>query len=192
MPAWRAVIDQHACPLATISGPDGVGSVMRGSPTVFINGQMATRMGDVVIEKPGLAMGPVNPIVMGCPTVIIGEVGMGGVANPLGLGLMKAKAMAAGYVLLADPQTLLSSVIKKPESDEKEWIGIRLVNENGEPYEDEELHGTLTDGDRPETEIGSGHYFAAIPGGSCKFSFPKFYDDAKNWKPPVDEDGEGE
>jgi uncharacterized Zn-binding protein involved in type VI secretion len=61
------------CPLASVTGPDGVGSVITGSPTVLINGQMACRMGDIVIEKPGLAMGPVNPIVMGCPTVIIGE-----------------------------------------------------------------------------------------------------------------------
>jgi uncharacterized Zn-binding protein involved in type VI secretion len=55
-----------------VTGADGVGSVMEGSPTVFINGQMACRVGDIVMEKPGLAMGPVNPIVMGCPTVIIG------------------------------------------------------------------------------------------------------------------------
>lgn len=71
-PAWRAEIDQHMCPAVNVTGADGVGSVMEGSPTVFINGQMACRVGDIVMEKPGLAMGPVNPIVMGCPTVIIG------------------------------------------------------------------------------------------------------------------------
>ena len=79
LPAWRAMIDQHACPAVSVTGPDGVGSVMMGSPTVFINGLMAVRMGDIVVEKPGLALGPADPIVMGCPTVIIGEVGMGGV-----------------------------------------------------------------------------------------------------------------
>jgi uncharacterized Zn-binding protein involved in type VI secretion len=72
MPAWRASIDQHACPAASISGADGVGSVMMGSPTVLINGQMACRQGDIVVEVPGLAMGPANPIILGCPTVIIG------------------------------------------------------------------------------------------------------------------------
>ena len=72
LPAWRAVIDQHACPLASISGPDGVGNVVMGSPTVFIDNQMACRQGDIVVEKPGLAMGPMNPITMGCPTVLIG------------------------------------------------------------------------------------------------------------------------
>src|SRR6201993_5113897 len=78
MPAWRTMVDQHACPMANITGPDGVGNVMMGSPTVMINSQMACRLGDIVVEKPGLAMGPMNPIVMGCPTVIIGEGGMGG------------------------------------------------------------------------------------------------------------------
>jgi len=72
-PAWRAEIDQHACPAVSITGADGVGSVMMGSPTVLINGMMACRMGDIVIEKPGLAMGPANPILMGCPTVMIGD-----------------------------------------------------------------------------------------------------------------------
>jgi uncharacterized Zn-binding protein involved in type VI secretion len=77
LPAWRAIIDQHACPAVSISGADGIGCVLLGSPTVLINNMMACRLGDIVVEKPGLAMGPVNPIVMGEPTVIIGEVGMG-------------------------------------------------------------------------------------------------------------------
>ncbi len=77
LPAWRAMIDQHACPAVSISGADGVGSVLMGSPTVLINNMMACRLGDIVVEKPGLAMGPVNPIIMGEPTVMIGEVGMG-------------------------------------------------------------------------------------------------------------------
>lgn len=72
LPAWRALIDQHACPAVSVTGPDGVGSVLLGSPTVLINEQMAVRMGDIVVEKPGLALGPANPIVMGCPTVLIG------------------------------------------------------------------------------------------------------------------------
>lgn len=71
-PAWRAMIDQHACPAVSISGADGVGSVMVGSPTVIINNIMACRLGDIVLEKPGLAMGPANPIVMGEMTAMIG------------------------------------------------------------------------------------------------------------------------
>lgn len=76
------MIDQHACPAVSITGADGVGSVMMGSPTVLINNMMACRMGDIVVEKPGLAMGPANPIILGEPTVMVGEVGMGSPVIP--------------------------------------------------------------------------------------------------------------
>ena len=79
LPAWRTIIDQHACPAVSISGPDGVGMVMMGSPTVLINNQMACRLGDIVVEIPGLAMGPADPIVMGEMTVMIGIPGQGSV-----------------------------------------------------------------------------------------------------------------
>lgn len=97
MPAWRVDIDQHACPMTSPAGPDGVGSVMMGSPTVFINGQMATRMGDVVIEKPGLGMGPFNPIVGGCGTVMIGDVGMGGLGSPFAAMLASAVSSSCAF-----------------------------------------------------------------------------------------------
>jgi len=72
LPAWRALIDQHACPAVSISGADGVGMVMMGSTTVLIDFMPACRLGDIVVEVPGLAMGPMNPIIMGEMTVIIG------------------------------------------------------------------------------------------------------------------------
>lgn len=79
LPAWRAMIDQHACPAVSITGPDGVGMVMMGSPTVLINNMMACRMGDIVVEIPGLALGPADPIIMGEMTVMIGIPGQGSV-----------------------------------------------------------------------------------------------------------------
>jgi uncharacterized Zn-binding protein involved in type VI secretion len=96
LPAWRAMIDQHACPAVSISGADGVGSVLMGSPTVLINNMMACRLGDIVVEKPGLAMGPANPIVMGEPTVMIGEVGMGSpvIVTPVPPLVLLGQAMA--------------------------------------------------------------------------------------------------
>jgi uncharacterized Zn-binding protein involved in type VI secretion len=54
LPAWRTIIDQHACPAASITCADGVGNVIMGSPTVLINNQMACRIQDIVVEKPGL------------------------------------------------------------------------------------------------------------------------------------------
>jgi uncharacterized Zn-binding protein involved in type VI secretion len=188
MPAWRAMIDQHACPAVSITGPDGIGSVMVGSPTVMINNMMACRMGDIVIEKPGLALGPANPIVMGCPTVIIGDVGMGGAFSPFAGAMAAAKASAAAYCQPEPPQQVLGDEIPSqsgdPSSKKKlEWIGIQLVNELGVPYATDELHGLTTDGDQHQTAISGGLHFTQIPGGTCTFNFPKFYDDMKNWKP---------
>jgi uncharacterized Zn-binding protein involved in type VI secretion len=54
LPAGRTIIDQHACPAASITCADGVGNVIMGSPTVLINNQMACRIQDIVVEKPGL------------------------------------------------------------------------------------------------------------------------------------------
>jgi uncharacterized Zn-binding protein involved in type VI secretion len=68
MPAWRALVDFHGCPIVKVLVPDVGGVVMVGSPTVLIEFQMACRVMDMVVEIPG---GP-NPIAMGCPTVIIG------------------------------------------------------------------------------------------------------------------------
>ena len=71
-PAWRAIVDQHACAAVSITGADGIGSVLVGSLTVYVNMQQACRMGDIVVEKPGSVLGPMNPIVQGCMTVLIG------------------------------------------------------------------------------------------------------------------------
>lgn len=74
LPAWRANLDFHACPVVKGVVPDVGGMVVMGSPTVFINFMMACRSGDMVVEIPG---GP-NSIVMGCPTVMIGPSAGGG------------------------------------------------------------------------------------------------------------------
>ena len=75
LPAWRILMDFHACPIVKGVVPDVGGMVMMGSPTVLINDMMACRVGDIVVEIPG---GP-NPIAMGCMTVMIGVAGMAGV-----------------------------------------------------------------------------------------------------------------
>jgi len=66
-PAWRAVVDVHACPLVNGVQPHVGGNVPVGSLTVLINGMSAVRQGDKVVE----AGGP-NAIAMGLPTVMIG------------------------------------------------------------------------------------------------------------------------
>jgi len=72
LPAWRTLMDTHICLAISVSGADGPGTVLVGSPTVMINNMQACRVMDIVVEVPGLAMGPMDPIAMGCPTVEIG------------------------------------------------------------------------------------------------------------------------
>jgi uncharacterized Zn-binding protein involved in type VI secretion len=67
MPAWRATMDFHACPLVTGTVPHVGGVVAMGSATVLINNLPAARQGDIIVES-----GPPNTIAMGCPTVLIG------------------------------------------------------------------------------------------------------------------------
>ena len=121
-PAWRTLIDQHACPAVNVSGADGLGSVMKGSATVLINNQMSCRVGDIIVEKPGLAMGPANPIAMGCPTVMIGEMGPPAPAALGGAALSAAMAAAAG-TLVENPAMTSQAYSLQEAADE----GVPLV-----------------------------------------------------------------
>lgn len=67
MPAWRATVDFHVCPLASGPVPHVGGVVTTGSASVLINGVPAARLGDTIAES-----GPPNTIVSGCSTVIVG------------------------------------------------------------------------------------------------------------------------
>lgn len=74
-----------------------------GSPTVFIGGKMAARMGDPTAHG--------GVITVGFPTVLIGEVGMGGAApsppKPPGLGALLNDAVeAVKSAVAAQIQTL--------------------------------------------------------------------------------------
>ncbi len=67
LPAYRAVVDFHACPATTGGDPHVGGVVQGGSGTVLINGVPAVRQGDAIVES-----GPPNTVVGGESTVIIG------------------------------------------------------------------------------------------------------------------------
>jgi uncharacterized Zn-binding protein involved in type VI secretion len=75
----------HICALPWPLPPHGPGVVIDGSPTVMIENCPACRLGDTIIE----AIGPPNKIMMGCPTVIIGDSGGGG-ANGAAPGVFDA------------------------------------------------------------------------------------------------------
>jgi uncharacterized Zn-binding protein involved in type VI secretion len=79
-PAWR-VGDTHTCPLVNLPPPAGVGgphatgvTMPPGAITVFIGGKPAAGMGDIVMEATAIPppLPPVNNIMMGAPTVMVG------------------------------------------------------------------------------------------------------------------------
>lgn len=89
LPAWRTMVDTHACAVPT-PAPHGPEKIYLGSTTVLINEQMACRMGDIL-----QGMGPPNLVMMGSETVIIGDVGFG-IAK---LGFQEAFAAASRGLL---------------------------------------------------------------------------------------------
>src|SRR5277367_3615171 len=89
LPAWRTLMDIHACLAVSISGADGPGTVLVGSFTVMINSMMACRVMDIVVEVPGMAMGPMDPIAMGCQNVEIGGPSVPGLTIALVLQILQ-------------------------------------------------------------------------------------------------------
>jgi uncharacterized Zn-binding protein involved in type VI secretion len=204
MPAWRALIDTHACPAVSITGADGVGMVMMGSPTVLINYMMACRMGDIVVEVPGLALGPANPIIMGCPTVMIGDVGMGS-PGPATMGAMaaalggstataahslaQASQEGSGLVRIAG-NPLLGEAIggdgqdagDASQSQKKVWVEIELVDQDGKAVPNELYSIQLPDGTVSEGSTDS-NGLARVDGidpGDCQITFPSL--DQRSWE----------
>lgn len=120
MPAWRTLMDFHACPVVKGIIPDVGGVVLMGSPTVFINFMMACRISDMVVEIPG---GP-NAIAIGCPTVFIGSGGGGGGAAGGGGGGeeepesdgVTVQGKASGDLLTAGAEANAGIVVNKEQA----------------------------------------------------------------------------
>ena len=70
MPAWRAGIDVHACPVSEGNKPHVGGVVFKGSSRVTINGQPAARRGDTISEP---SASKDNSITSGYDKVQIGD-----------------------------------------------------------------------------------------------------------------------
>ncbi len=73
--------------MATCVGPPD--AIVKGSLTVLVGYQPAARLGDMTAHG-GL-------IVLGCPTVIIGDVGMGGGGAPQAAVMVKAAVQGAPF-----------------------------------------------------------------------------------------------
>ena len=122
MPAAR-LGDMHVCPMMTPAVPPIPhvgGPVALGSTGVLIGGMPAARMGDMLV-----CVGPPDSIVMGCPTVLIGEVGgsAGGGGGGGGGGTAAAQTSAA------TAQFDNSETVTK----EEHWVEFQFVDKAGNP-----------------------------------------------------------
>jgi len=126
-PAWRTLVDFHACPM--IYPPPHVGGVvMKGAYNVLINFQMACRMGDIVVEIPG---GP-NPIASGCPSVMIGEMGSGAGGAAAGKPHDWLDIDAEGNLLTAEAEANLGIEYKDGSLDATAKAGAMAAVAEGE------------------------------------------------------------
>lgn len=139
MPAAR-IGDMHMCPMLTPGVPPIPhvgGPIMLGSPMVLIGGMPAARMGDMVT-----CVGPPDSIMMGCPTVLIGEGGSGS-ASGGGAGSSAAASAAASAA------SALSDNVEA-STKEEHWIEFEFVDKAGNPVSG--LHYKLTDTDNIESK----------------------------------------
>ncbi|UCF64274.1 MAG: PAAR domain-containing protein [bacterium] len=142
MPAAR-LGDMHVCPMMTPAGPAPIPHVgmpiILGSAGVFIGGMPAARMGDMAT-----CTGPPDSIVMGCPTVLIGEVGGGSGGGGGGGGGAPASVAAQ--------TSAITALMDNNESTTKEehWVEIQFVDKAGNPVSG--VNYKFTDPENKESE----------------------------------------
>ncbi len=86
----------HVCTTPWPAVPHGPGVVVDGSPNVVIENMPACRLGDTIVE----AIGPPNKVTMGCPTVIIGDMGSGCAVNTSPIAAAFRNAAQSGTALV--------------------------------------------------------------------------------------------
>jgi uncharacterized Zn-binding protein involved in type VI secretion len=141
LPAWRALMDFHVCPIVKGLVPDVGGMVLMGSPTVLINSMMACRVLDMVVEIPG---GP-NPILLGATNVFIGDSGGGGGGGAGGSntgsgtersgdasdggGSQSAESQSGSASTAATAVSAASSGTKAEPREKTHWIKLRVLDD---------------------------------------------------------------
>ena len=159
MPAAR-VGDMHVCPMVNpgVPPPPHVGGpVIMGSPTVLIGGMPAARMGDMAT-----CAGPPDTIVLGCPTVLIGEGGSGAAGGGGGGAPAVASAVASAATAQIDN---LETSTKEEHWAEFQFVDSAGIPVSGVPYtfadpEGKESEGVL----RPDGRVRRD----ALKSGQCK------------------------
>ena len=117
LPPGKPTVLIGGMPAATMGGmcvctgpPD---TIVLGSTGVMIGGQPAARMGDMCAHG--------GPIVVGCPTVLIGEAGGGGAG---GISVMPAQ------VLL----NVMNSMPAKQQANIAQTVALKEATEDGTPF----------------------------------------------------------
>lgn len=129
MPAAR-LGDMHVCPMlnpGTPPPPHVGGPITKGSMTVLIGNQPAARQGDMAT-----CAGPPDSIAMGCPTVLIGDGGMGGGAGGGG----SDGSTGPGQQLAANVTAVGSSQANDDSSSlsaDSHFLNVRFVDKAGLP-----------------------------------------------------------
>lgn len=119
--------DNHICPMMTPGVPPIPhvgGPILLGSTGVFIGGKPAARMGDMAV-----CVGPPSTVIMGCPTVLIGESGSGSQAGSAG-------AAAAAIAALAGMPKGVAAVkldAGETKSQETHRIDLSFLDDAGKP-----------------------------------------------------------
>lgn len=106
--------DQHTCPMVNptpAANPHVGGPIMATGATVMIGGKPSARLGDTAV-----CQGPPATIILGCPTVLIGDGGGGG-----GGGAGSAKGGEA------------SAEAAEVAAEENHYLDVRFVDKGGKP-----------------------------------------------------------
>jgi uncharacterized Zn-binding protein involved in type VI secretion len=164
--------------MATCVGPPDV--IATGSFTVLIAGLAAARLGDTTAHG--------GKIVMGCPTVLIGDQGSGS-GGGAAATMSGARAGAKPFVesncaaKQANEKYAGSPLMKTGDPKKKSWIEVSLVDDAGNPVPHERYRVTAPDGDVREGFLDD-RGLARVDGidpGTCQITFPNLDRDA--WEP---------
>ena len=119
MPAAR-LADMHVCPMVTGLVPHVGGPIALGSTGVLIGNMPAARVGDMVT-----CVGPPDVIAMGCPTVLIGEIGSGSASGGGAGGGAGNGASASAAVAMFDNNESTTKL--------EHWVEFKFLDKAGLP-----------------------------------------------------------
>jgi len=141
MPA-AVVGDPQTCPMYDGATPHTGGAIISGSSVANIGNMPAARAGDDT-----QCAGTTGQIALGCMTVYIGDQRMGGSGGGSAAGAPAASAVAAAPATVESvPASHAGPLTPEETPEEPTWIGIRLIDHDGEPVPNENFQVTLDDG----------------------------------------------